>query len=107
MSRHSQVRERGIRGAINGIGSEEGRPDPALALAQVMKPQLFSPTLCHRRAAFLLLHNGLIAHPLCLKRRAFFNTVVRFLAPHPGPLPNGQGDAERAARDFHGNQPHA
>jgi hypothetical protein len=23
--------------------------------------------------------------------------------PHPGPLPEGEGDSERAARDFHGN----
>ena len=23
--------------------------------------------------------------------------------PHPGPLPEGEGDLERAMRDFHGN----
>jgi hypothetical protein len=23
--------------------------------------------------------------------------------PHPGPLPEGEGDLERASRDFHGN----
>jgi hypothetical protein len=23
--------------------------------------------------------------------------------PHPGPLPEGEGNAERTARDFHGN----
>jgi hypothetical protein len=40
-------------------------------LAQALKLQLFSATLCHQRVALVLVHNGLIARPLCLRRRPF------------------------------------
>jgi hypothetical protein len=41
------------------------------ALAQPLKLQLFSATLCDQRVALALLHNSLIAQPLCLRRRPF------------------------------------
>jgi len=48
------------------------------AFAKAVQLQLLCATLCRRRAVLLVVHNGLIAQPLCPKRRPFFNPLVRF-----------------------------
>jgi len=48
------------------------------APAEAVKFKLSFATLCHRRAALWSVHNWLFALLLCLRRRPFFNPLVRY-----------------------------